>query len=145
MTRSPSSPMCCVLTARTGRTSPDPGRALPSKAPAGRSSSPARQASAFGNGFGRQSKSLIEIRPNPIAFGSFTPADRAPGSVNAGSVGVGSKGGSIANAEQRVLIGIRLSSTAPGGGIVFVDVNAPLLSDRRRAPLDPTGKRATAL
>src|SRR5215218_2608912 len=69
--------MCCVLTARTGRALPNPGRALQSKAPAGRSSSPARQASAFGNGLGRPSKSLIEIRRNPIAFESFTPAERA--------------------------------------------------------------------
>jgi hypothetical protein len=28
------------------------------------------------NGLGRQSKSLIEIRRNPIAFGSSTPANR---------------------------------------------------------------------
>src|SRR5262245_34303765 len=64
--------MCCVLTAQTGRALPNPGRALQSKAPAGRSGSPAHQASAFGNGLGRQSKSLIEIRRNPIAFGSST-------------------------------------------------------------------------
>jgi len=54
--------MFCVLTAWTGRPLPNPGRALQLKAPAGKSSSPARQASAFGNGLGRQSKSLIEIR-----------------------------------------------------------------------------------
>src|SRR5262245_54415418 len=69
--------MSCVLTAWTGRALPNPGRALQLKAPAGRSNSPARLASAFGNGFGRQSKSLIEIRRNPIAFGSSTPAERA--------------------------------------------------------------------
>src|SRR5262245_2286482 len=67
--------MCCVLTTRTESALPNPGRALQSKAPAGRSSSPAHQASAFGNGLGRQSKSLIEIRRNPIAFGSSTPAE----------------------------------------------------------------------
>ena len=37
----------------------------------------ARQASAFGNGLGRPSKSLTETRRNPIASGSFTPAERA--------------------------------------------------------------------
>ena len=41
-----------------------------------RFSSPAYQASAFGSGPGRQSKSLIEIRRNLIAFGSSTPAER---------------------------------------------------------------------
>ena len=76
-TRSPSSPTCCALTARTGHALPNPGRASQSKAPAGRSSSPACQASACGNGLGRRSKSLIETRPNPIASGSFTPAERA--------------------------------------------------------------------
>jgi hypothetical protein len=70
--RLPSWPMCCVLTTRTGRALPNPGRASQSKAPAGRSSSPAHQASAFGNGLGRQSRWSIEIRRNPIAFGSFT-------------------------------------------------------------------------
>src|SRR5215470_3661192 len=77
MTRSPSSLMCCVLTAWTGLAPPNPGRAFQLKAPAGRSNSPARQASAFGNGLGRQSKSLIEIRLNPNTFGSSTPAERA--------------------------------------------------------------------
>src|SRR5262245_66335225 len=69
--------MCCVRTAWIGRALPNPGRALQLKAPAGRASSPTRQASAFGNGLGRQSKSLIEIRRNPIAFGSSTPTERA--------------------------------------------------------------------
>ncbi len=76
-TRSQSLPVCCVLTARTGRALPNPGRAWQSKAPAGRFGSPARQASASGNGRGRQSRSSIEIRRNPIAFGSFTPAEKA--------------------------------------------------------------------
>jgi ABC-type branched-subunit amino acid transport system substrate-binding protein len=44
---------------------------------AGRSSSPTRQTSASGNGPGRQSTSLTETRRNPIASGSFTPAERA--------------------------------------------------------------------
>ena len=74
---SPSSPMYCVRTARIGCARPNHGRAWPSKAPAARSSSPARQASASGNGRGRRSKSSIEIRTNPLAFGSFTPAERA--------------------------------------------------------------------
>src|SRR5919106_1494823 len=50
------------------RALPHPGRALRSKAPEGRSSSPARQASAFGNGLGHRSKSSIESRRSPIAF-----------------------------------------------------------------------------
>ncbi|MGW0201769.1 ABC transporter substrate-binding protein [Nonomuraea sp. NPDC003201] len=37
----------------------------------------ARAAAASGNGPGRRSRSLIEIRRNPIAFGSSTPAERA--------------------------------------------------------------------
>ena len=53
------------------------GRASPSKAPAGGSGSPARRASACGNGPGRRSRSSIEIRRNPIASGSFTPATTA--------------------------------------------------------------------
>jgi hypothetical protein len=60
---------------RTGRALPNPGRASRSKAPAGRSGSPARRASASGNGPGRRSRSSTEIRRNPIAFGSFTPAE----------------------------------------------------------------------
>ena len=69
--------MCCVLTAWIERGLPNPGRTYQLKVLAGRSSSPARQASAFGNGLGRQFKSLIEILRNPIAFGSSTPAERA--------------------------------------------------------------------
>ena len=53
------------------------GRAFQSTAPEGRSSFPARWASAFGNGLGRQFKSLIEIRQSPNDFGSFTPSERA--------------------------------------------------------------------
>lgn len=44
-------------------------------AQAGGSSSPARQALAPGSGLRRQSKSSIEIRRSPVAFGSFTPAE----------------------------------------------------------------------
>ena len=68
---------CCVLTARTGRASPHRGRALQSRAPAGRSSSPARPASAFGSGLGRQPRSQTGIRHNPAASGSSTPPERA--------------------------------------------------------------------
>ena len=46
--------------------------------------SPARQASASGNGRGRRSRSSIEIRRNPIASGSFTPAETAKGQWRAG-------------------------------------------------------------
>ncbi len=42
---------------------------------AGRFGSPARQASACGNGLGRPSESLTGIRRNPVAFGSSTPAE----------------------------------------------------------------------
>ncbi|GAA3367837.1 hypothetical protein GCM10017744_081540 [Streptomyces antimycoticus] len=59
------------------RALPKPGRASRSRAPAGRSSSPARRASACGNGLGRPSRSLIGIRRTPLAFGSSTPAERA--------------------------------------------------------------------
>ena len=76
-TPSPSSPTCCVLTAPAGRASPNPGRTWQSKAPAGRSNSPARPASASGNGLGRRPKSLIGIPQNPIAFESSTQADRS--------------------------------------------------------------------
>ena len=51
-----------------------PGRALQSTALAGGSSSPAHRASACGNGRGRRSRSLIEIRRNPTAFGSWSKA-----------------------------------------------------------------------
>lgn len=77
-TRSPYSPMCCVPTAWTGRRAPPtPGRASQSKAPAGRSGSPACQASACGNGPGRRSRSSTEIRRTPAASGSCTPAESA--------------------------------------------------------------------
>lgn len=76
-TQSRSSPMCCVLTAWTGCARPNPGRASQSKAPAGRSSSPAYQVSACGNGLGRRSRSSTAIRRNRIVFGSFTPAEGA--------------------------------------------------------------------
>jgi hypothetical protein len=46
----------------------NPGRMLQSKVPVGRSGSPARQASAFGNGRGHPSKSSIEIRRSLSAF-----------------------------------------------------------------------------
>ncbi len=74
-TRSPSSPTCCVRTARTGRAPPSPGRASRSTAPAGRSGSPANQGSASGSGPGRRSRSSTGIRPNPAASGSSTPAE----------------------------------------------------------------------
>jgi hypothetical protein len=65
-------------TAWTGRRAPpNPGRASQSKAPAGRSGSPACQASACGNGPGRRSRSSTEIRRNPAASGSCTPAESA--------------------------------------------------------------------
>jgi hypothetical protein len=54
----------------------DPGRASRSKAPAGRSSSLARPASAFGSGPGRQPKSWTGIRQNPTASESCTPPER---------------------------------------------------------------------
>ena len=57
--------------------SPNPGRALQSKAPAGRSGSPARRASASGNGLGHRSRSSIEIRRNPIAFGAVRHETRS--------------------------------------------------------------------
>ena len=49
--------------ARTGPARPNPGRGLPSRAPAGRSGSPARRTSASGSGPGRRSRSWTGIRP----------------------------------------------------------------------------------
>ena len=51
------------------------GRTSPSRAPAGRSGSPARRASACGNGRGRRSRSPTAIRRIPIASGSCGPAE----------------------------------------------------------------------
>jgi hypothetical protein len=67
------SPPALLGASGTVRALPSRGRAFQSREPAGRFSSAALPASAFGNGLGHLSKSLIEIRLNSIAFGSSTP------------------------------------------------------------------------